>query len=111
MAIIVIEVKDSKKKKVEITCDLYRKGERVPISLTQILPSRKPKAFLFEDLEPATEYLAVFHGVNIVHARNAFALFRTKPDPSEMKTFNIIAQSCDRPDRMLLGQKNPWYDL
>ena len=36
-------------------------------------------------------------------------MFRTKP--TEIREFRILAVSCDRPNRLLLGQKNPWFEL
>ena len=57
---------------------------------------------VIDGLEPDTEYVAVFNGLNIYQAGRAFALFRTKPE--SISTFRIIAFSCDRPDRMFLGR-------
>eukprot|EP00090_Calanus_glacialis_P022732 TRINITY_DN35023_c0_g1_i1.p1 TRINITY_DN35023_c0_g1~~TRINITY_DN35023_c0_g1_i1.p1 ORF type:complete len:558 (-),score=155.12 TRINITY_DN35023_c0_g1_i1:176-1849(-) len=117
MAIILLEVKDPENNKVEITCDLYEKGTNVKAqSLTVLMPFQSPKAFVFNDdsystLEPDTEYVAVFSGLRKEDAGRTFALFKTKPNPEDIKTFKILALSCDRPDRMLLGQKNPWYEL
>ena len=73
------------------------------------LASRAPTAFVFQEetelgLEPDTEYVAVFNGLNIYQAGRAFALFRTKPE--NIRTFRIIAFSCDRPDRMFLGTES-----
>ena len=34
--------------------------------------------------------------------------FRTKPLATDITQFRILALSCDRPDRLLLGQLNPW---
>ena len=80
------------------------------------MPFQSHKAFVFNDdsystLEPDTEYVAVFSGLRKEDAGRTFALFKTKPNPEDIKTFKILALSCDRPDRMLLGQKNPWYEL
>merc|ERR1719369_1097229 len=117
MAIILMEVKDPTNNRVEITCDLYEKGTNVKAqSLTVLMPFQSPKAFVFNEasystLEPNTEYVAVFSGIRKEDATKCFALFKTKPNPEDMKTFNILALSCDRPDRMLLGQKNPWYEI
>jgi len=117
MAIILMEVKDPTNNRVEITCDLYEKGTNVKAqSLTVLMPFQSPKAFVFNEasystLEPDTEYVAVFSGLRKEDATKCFALFKTKPNPEDVETFKVLAISCDRPDRMLLGQKNPWYEI
>ncbi|XP_023319733.1 uncharacterized protein LOC111694908 [Eurytemora carolleeae] len=111
-AIIMIEVKNSKSASNLVTCDVYRKGERtVYCNVEKSCPFTTPTAFLIQDLEANTEYTVVFNGLDDCCAKNAYALFKTKQPYKNMKTFKIIALSCDRPDRMLLGQKNPWYEL
>ena len=67
------------------------------------------QAFIFEDLEEKTEYFAVFNGLSAEDAAKVHARFRTKP--AQITQFKLLALSCDRPDRLLLGQKNPWYDI
>jgi len=117
MAIILLEVKGPDSKKVEVTCDVYEKGStNLAHSQALMMPYQSPKAFLFNDasysaLEPDTEYVAVFNGLRKEDAVKTYALFKTKPDAANIKSFKILALSCDRPDRMLLGQKNPWYEL
>ena len=107
-AVILLEVKSDLRSRMEVTCDLYRKGEFRPQYRQSLrLASRAPTAFVFQEetgfgLEPDTEYVAVFNGLNIYQAGRAFALFRTKPE--SISTFRIIAFSCDRPDRMFLGR-------
>ena len=116
-AVILLEVKSNQRTKMEITCELFKKGQitRKPFrSQTINFPSRSPRAFVFHEetgseLDPDTEYIAVFNGLNEIDAPKAFALFKTKPET--IKSFRIIAFSCDRPDRMFLGQKNPWYEI
>lgn len=116
MAIILLEIKDESGPRAEVTCHLYNKGSNDLVqSQTITLPIKTPRVFVFQEpdsgLEPDTEYVAVFSGLRKADAGKTFALFKTKPEPEEMKTFKIIALSCDRPDRLLLGQKNPWYEL
>jgi len=117
MAIIMLEVKDTQNNKVEITCDIYKKGSNTKEhSQTALLPFQTPRSFVFSEdlgsaLEPDTEYVAVFNGLKKEDAAKTFALFKTKPNPEDIETFKILAFSCDRPDRLLLGQKNPWYEL
>ena len=110
-AIIMLEVKTDNNSEASIVCDLYcKKSNQLAHSKKVKLRSRVPKAFIFSEetdngLEPDTEYIAVFSGVNSIQAPTTFALFKTKP--TSIEQFRIIAFSCDRPDRMLLGQKNP----
>ena len=113
----MLEIKDHSKSKVNITCDLYQKGKNVKDhTLTLKMPFQSPRPFVFSEqhnrkLEPDTEYVAVFSGVRKEDATRCFAIFKTKPNPEDIRTFSILALSCDRPDRMLLGQKNPWYEI
>ena len=134
-AIILLEVKfsndtgsETQRRRVTIKCELFKKGETEPFTdtLEKEFPSRSPqvriqwrrclliitsysKTFHFVDLDPDTEYVAIFHGINSEEAGKVFALFKTKKE--EIDQFTILALSCDRPDRLLLGQTNPWYQV
>ena len=118
-AVILLEVKrkDSESGKADlgksaVRCDLYCKGDTAPThSLALDLPSRQPRVFVFSELEPATEYVAVFNGINAEETPKVFAKFRTKPRDEDIKRFRILALSCDRPDRLMLGQVNPWHEV
>jgi len=111
-AIIMIEVKNSKQHITEVTCDIYLAGSNANyLSQTANCHFTIPTAFIFEELDPNSEFVAVFSGINRVDAKRAYVKFRTKPEPEQMKSFKILAFSCDRPDQLLLGQKNPWYEL
>ena len=79
-------------------------------STTKTFINKSPfQTFHFTELEPDTDYVAVFHGINSEEAGKVFALFKTKKE--EIDQFTILALSCDRPDRLLLGQTNPWYQV
>ena len=134
-AIILLEVKfsnntvsETQRRRVTIKCELFKKGDTEPFTdpLEKEFPSRSPqvriwwrrclliitsysKTFHFVDLDPDTEYVAIFHGINSEEAGKVFALFKTKKE--EIDQFTILALSCDRPDRLLLGQTNPWYQV
>ena len=114
-AVILLEVKSDIRSRMEVSCDLYKKGDFTrQFRQTLKMATRSPTAFVFHEetetsLEPDTEYVAVFNGLNVYQAGRAFALFKTKPET--INQFRIIAFSCDRPDRMFLGQKNPWYEI
>lgn len=112
MAIVMIEVKDLSRPSADIVCDLYKKGRKTKEqSVQRMCPFTTPTSFVFDGLDSNTDYVAVFNGLCKSDAPRAYALFKTKCSAEEMKSFKIIALSCDRPDRMLLGQKNPWYEL
>ena len=51
----------------------------------------------------------IFNGVCKYHATNRFATFTTKS--IDMVNFRMIALTCDRPSRLLLGQQNPWEHM
>jgi len=115
-AIILLEVKDQDRPRAEVTCHLYKRGTYEEVhSITIPMPFQTPRVFVFDEpdceLEPATEYITVFSGLRREDSWRSFGLFKTKQLPEEMEKFKIIALSCDRPDRLLLGQKNPWYEL
>ena len=117
--IILLEVKrrDSDTGKADlgmsmVRCDLYCRGDTAPThSLDLELPSRQPRVFVFSELEPNTEYVAVFNGINAAETPQVYAKFRTKPRGEDIKRFRILALSCDRPDRLMLGQVNPWHEI
>ena len=48
----------------------------------------------------------MFNGVCKYNATNCFARFRTQSE--NPVSFRILALSCDRPTRLLLGQQDPW---
>ena len=112
-AIIMLEVGNESSLPTEVTCHIHRKvGTGLVQEQMITFPDKAPKVFVFGEgsaLEPNTEYIAVFSGICREDATQTFAMFKTKPE--EIKSFKIIALSCDRPDRMLLGQKNPWHEL
>lgn len=103
-AIVIIEA--SSKECNEIQCQLFANDqEEEPVALLhKDLGCQKPQAFVFQDLVPDTTYTAIF--TNILSPTTK-ATFKTKKE-EDMKTFKLIALSCDRPSRLLLGQLNPW---
>ena len=93
-------------------CDLYHATTNAYcFSQTAECHFTIPKAFVLEDLAPGTELTAVFNGIDCADAKRAFVKFRTTAEPEQIKSFKILALSCDRQDQLLLGQKNPWYEL
>ena len=51
----------------------------------------------------------MLNGVCKYNATNRFARFRTKSE--NPTTFRLLALTCDRPSRLLLGQQNPWMHM
>ena len=106
-AIILVEV-DSKSPEGILTCHLYESSEEMtePVQvLEKDLIIRRPMTFSFEDLSPGTSYTAVIVGTLGMSS----AKFKTKAENSD--SFKLIALSCDRPQRLLLGQLNPWESI
>ena len=60
-AVILLEVKSELRSRVEVTCELYKKGQfESQIHQTITFPNRSPRAFVFREetdtgLEPDTE--------------------------------------------------------
>ena len=51
----------------------------------------------------------MINGVSKFNATQRFAKFTTKSENIEL--FRMIALSCDRQSRLLLGQENPWEHM
>ena len=51
----------------------------------------------------------MFNGVCKYNATHRFARFKTKSKNPE--NFRMLALSCDRPGRLLMGQQNPWMHM
>ena len=82
------------------------KGEDEQVQeVTKEMKSGRPQSFVFEDLSPDTSYVAMFP------ALATKATFKTKKESEDMKSFKLIALSCDKPARLLLGQLNPWKNV
>ena len=109
-AIIMLEVQGPEKI-VPISCKLYKEDETGdPAAVLEVdARSKRPFVFTFCDLEPDTRYTAVMNGVAKYHATHRIARFKTKPE--EITRFRMLAASCDRPGRLLLGQQNPWIHM
>ena len=89
-----------------VNSTLTVKGEDDQVQeVTKEMKSGRPQSFVFEDLSPDTSYVAMFP---VLAAR---ATFRTKKENEDMKSFKLIALSCDKPARLLLGQLNPWKNV
>ena len=66
----------------------------------QEMTNKRPISFVFEDLTPNTWYQAIFTSVQ---GPPAVANFKTKVPDDEMTTFKLLAVSCDRYSRLLMG--------
>ncbi len=109
-AVIMIEADSDLDQDATLACHLYEdNGEAVEAVAIQEkdLVVRKPMTFLFEDLVPGTAYKAVF--VGLLGGTSTTSRFKTKPEVID--SFKLLAFSCDRPSRLLLGQLNPWQSI
>ena len=100
-ACIVIEVKFDEHVEGILQCRLFAQDEMEKGHLmeqTQEVRTGHPVSFVFEDLSPDTAYVAMFPAVG----EDVMATFKTKKE--DLKTFKLIALSCDKPSRLLLGQ-------
>ena len=109
-ACIVIEVKFHAESEASLSCKLFAQDQlddgQVLMELSQDIHSGRPTSFVFEDLAPDTAYVAIFPALD-----EAIATFKTKKDEEHMESFKLIALSCDKPSRLLLGQLNPWKNI
>ena len=101
---ILIEIECEDPEFIYVECKLYNKdGDQDPVKIIrQEITNRRPQSFMFNKLSPDTKYVAWFS----TSPAPAFASFKTK-NP-ELDTFKLLALSCDKPSRLLLGQLNPW---
>ena len=102
-AVIVIEVEFKHEESPILQCQLFLKEELSdPIEVLDIeVTNRRPHSFVFENLSPNTWYQAIFTSVQ---GPPAIATFKTKVADEEMNTFKILALSCDRHSRLLMGK-------
>lgn len=109
-AIVMIEV-TGKTDVIPITLKLYKEDEKAdPVDVKEEeVPAQRPVVFQFADLEPDTEYTVMVNGVSKYNATHRFARFKTKSE--NPTSFRLLALSCDRPSRLLLGQNNPWLHM
>lgn len=103
-AVVVLEVecRDKNEFKEVVSCQLYKKDDKSEVLDVQEIEmtSKRPFAFVFDGLEAETPYEAVFLPIASV------ATFKTKRQ--NVESFRLIALSCDKPSRLLMGQINPW---
>ena len=97
------EVEFKHEESPNLQCQLFLKEELSdPIEVLDIeVTNRRPHSFVFENLTPNTWYQAIFTSVQ---GPPAIATFKTKIADEEMETFKILALSCDRHSRLLMGK-------
>ena len=108
-ACIVIEVKFYEHVEGILHCQLFAQDDMENGQLmeqTKEIRTGRPIAFVFEDLSPDTAYVAMFPAVG----EDVMATFKTKKE-EDLESFKLIALSCDKPSRLLLGQLNPWKNI
>jgi phosphodiesterase/alkaline phosphatase D-like protein len=75
-------------------------------------PAAAPRCFKLEGLKAGTSYTYTFNGLAPSQKKEIDALkcnITTTPD--EVKEIKVLVQSCDRPDRLVPGDENPWSRL
>jgi len=109
-AIILVEVEFKDAENPTLQCQLFAKDEpSEPIQVQDLeVTNKRPISFVFEDLTPNTWYQAIFTSVQ---GPPAVANFKTKVPDDDMKTFKLLAVSCDRYSRLLMGQLDPWKQV
>ena len=81
---------------------LFKDEPGEPIQVQDLeVKNKRPISFVFEDLTPNTWYQVIFTSVQ---GSPAVANFKTKVPDDEMKTFKLLAVSCDRYSRLLMGK-------
>ena len=82
---------------------LFKDEPSEPIQVQDLeVTNKRPISFVFEDLTPNTWYQVIFTSVQ---GPPAVANFKTKVPDDEMKTFKLLAVSCDRYSRLLMGKQ------
>ena len=102
-AIIVIEDKCKGQKNPILRCQLFKKKDpSKPVQIQDLETTHgRPKSFVFKDLTPNTRYQAVFTSFLDT---TVVASFKTKKSYEEMEKFKLLAISCDKPRRLLMGK-------
>lgn len=114
-AVIMIEIIGGPEDKIlPVECFLFDitsdPNSLAVMSLKKDVRIKQPTVFHFDDLNPNTRYRAIFAGLCKFHATNRMAEFRTESSET-LSSFRLMAVSCDRPSRLLLGQQNPWQHM
>lgn len=105
-AIILIELDEAG----EVEC-IATSADGHTVSHKRAFPAMKPRTFILEGLNPSTSYTYTFEGLAPSQKGEIDALrcnIRTFGAAADIKEVNVFAQSCDRPDRLLPQDKNPW---
>ena len=100
----MIEVEFKGEENPTLQCQLFEKNESgEPVQVQDLeVNNRRPHSFVFEDLAPNTWYQAIFTSVQGAPAE---ASFKTKCPDEDMETFKLLAVSCDKHSRLLMGKK------
>jgi len=75
----------------------------------QRFPQNRPGTFIVKGLKPETSYWVLVSGVSAKSAKNNIGHIKTSP--FHTNKMNIVAVSCDRPERQLNGETNMWKVL
>ena len=82
------------------------------VRATRDFPAGEARAFAIKGLKPNTTYTYSFEGLAPSQLSEIASLDTTiKTFPEKIETVRLIALSCDRPDRLLKGERNPWEKI
>jgi len=84
------------------------------VSQKRLLPGKAARAFQLEGMKPDTAYTYTFNGLNLSQKKEIDALrcsIKTFKSAVDIKEVTVLVQSCDRPDRLLPQDTNPWTVL
>lgn len=101
-AIIVLEVEEP----AVITCVLTDILSREVYKFVQMMPARRPKAFVARDLRPERRYELYFNG--IAHWNQHRGALTTLAEDHLMSEMAVVTVHGDRPDRLDPSAPNPW---
>ena len=84
------------------------------VSQKRVFPGNEARAFQLEGMKPGTSYTYTFNGLAPSQKKEIDALrcnITTFPAAADVKEVRVLVQSCDRPDRLLPQDTNPWSVL
>ena len=104
-AVIMLEVEEP----AVVTCILTDVLTRAAFKFVQVMPARRPKAFVASGLLPERRY--AIHFVGIARWNRHRGVVTTAPSDDTLSSLTMAFVQGDRPDRLGASEKNPWQLL
>ena len=101
-AVIMLEVEEP----AVVTCVLTDVLTRAVFKFVQVLPGRRPKAFLASGLVPERRYAV--HFIGIARWNRHRGVVTTAPSSNTLSSLTMAFVHGDRPDSLGASEKNPW---